>query len=137
MDGSLHAALTCAALLMDYHGPLPEIEVEHRAVTQAECDTAIANGGEVEWFHEHYGPQPICFALTYYLSQDAGSFKKGWTKVVMPSEAPFDIQVTEALRVLNFHNGRALSSAEIYNLRDRAGDCKADPAAGPPQVAGG
>lgn len=122
---TLTAAFACAAYLLNYTGAMPAYEWRDRAPSQAECDQAIARHPDRAWLQLQYGPRPICFALAYHLTEQSGRYPAGYTAIVMPGAAPFNIQVTEALRVLEAHRGGGLSTAQIYALRDRAGDCPA------------
>ena len=121
------SALTCAAFLLNYSGDFPEVIQRDREPTQEECTRDLkAYYSEYEWLkaqvrtEEEPNKEPKCYALTYWYKDKLDSFV-----VVMSSSAPFRIQLTEALRIINVKADHHLNTPEIYALRERAWECQA------------
>ena len=100
----LTPALLCAAHLLGYTGPLPEVMWWKDEPIPELCAAANAPG---------------CLAIT------TRRLDTGGLMVVMPADAPFSWAVHEATHVLQLHLGLPYPNEEqAYELMARAGECE-------------
>jgi len=108
------AALTCAALLLNFQEPFRVPRMIERTPTAYECSIAA----DAELAHKHG-----CAALTGYAPVRGPDYDVAERVTIMPHDASMRVQVIEAIRAIEAQRGGHMTSRQVYALADRWEEC--------------